>query len=128
MVLPLKKSTGVCADAIEHNISARHAAIAQRASDRNLIVMRSPLLFPSPLWGDVRGGGRASCTTGAARTTPSPTLPTRGREKRLFHQRAGLRGHFGRGRAVDVHHQALDLLAGNRRDLEFRLLGLGQEI
>src|SRR5207253_8792904 len=41
-------------------------------------------LFPSPLWGGVRGGGRAKCTQGAQRPTPTPALPTRGREKKGY--------------------------------------------
>ena len=41
-------------------------------------------LFPSPLWGGVRGGGGASGTIGATRTTPHPNPPPQGgREKRF---------------------------------------------
>ena len=46
------------------------------------------MCFPSPLWGGIKGGGRSGlyhCILNILLNyqTPTPTLPTRGREKML---------------------------------------------
>src|SRR5262249_22674246 len=97
-----------------------------------------------------RGGSRRRRRPGAftprssrQQRIPNPSAPRRQSSSRapragaasparasveLSHRRTGLLGELRRRVAVDLEHQALKLLAGNRGDLEFRLLGLRQKI
>src|SRR5262245_16163340 len=53
---------------------------------------------------------------------------TNGKALRLTHRRPGLLGQLRRRVAIDIEDEVFYLFAGDRGDLEFRLLGLREKV